>query len=147
MPTVTFNFNGASFNVSAQVGDVMYWVQTTDTGNLTLDNTYQAPNTAQIEKVGEITLEERDRFKKKKTKEQIATDKKRSKALKERSSFPFEKATKGDIKTVGGHTGSIYAEDVTPETKRYTPTKINQVKSDNRVFSNKELLNLINLLK
>ena len=27
------------------------------------------------------------------------------------------------------------------------PTKINQVKSDNRVFSNKELLNLINLLK
>ena len=79
------------------------------------------------EKVGEITLEERDRFKKKKTKEQIATDKKRSKALKERSSFPFEKATKGDIKTVGGHTGSIYAEDVTPETKRYTPTKINQV--------------------
>ena len=83
------------------------------------------------EKVGEITLEERDRFKKKKTKEQIATDKKRSKALKERSSYPFEKATKGDIKTVGGHTGSIYAEDVTPETKRYTPTKINQVIENN----------------
>ena len=31
------------------------------------------------------------------------------------------------LSTVGGHTGSIYAEDVTPETKRYTPTKINQV--------------------
>ena len=55
MPTVTFNFNEEGFNVSAQVGDIMYWVQTTDTGNLTLDNTYQAPNTAQIEKVGEIT--------------------------------------------------------------------------------------------
>ena len=81
------------------------------------------------EKAGEVTLEERERFKKeninqKKLKE---TDTKRNEALKKRSSFAFEDATKGDIKTVGGHTGSIYAEDVTPETKKYTPTKINQV--------------------
>jgi len=80
------------------------------------------------EKVGEVTLEERERFaKKNRNKKKLKeTDIKRNKALKKRSSFAFEEATKGDIKNVGGHTGSIYAEDVTPETKRYTPTKINQ---------------------
>ena len=54
MPTVTFNFNEEGFNVSAQVGDIMYWVQTTDTENFTLDMAYQNPNTAPIKKIGEI---------------------------------------------------------------------------------------------
>jgi len=51
---------------------------------------------------------------------------KRAAALKKYSSGAFEKWTKGTMEIHGGHTGQIYSEYVTPETKKYTPAKINQ---------------------
>jgi hypothetical protein len=73
------------------------------------------------EVIGEKKIEERD-FSNRKT-----PSNKRIDALKENSSYGFEKSTTGNLKsnTVGGHTGSIYAEPQTPKTKKYTDARIN----------------------
>ena len=83
--------------------------------------TEERKNPTSQELAGEKKIEERD-FPNRKT-----PSKKRIDALKENSSYAFEKATTGDLKsnTVGGHTGSIYAETQTPKTKKYTDSRIN----------------------
>ena len=83
--------------------------------------TEERKNPTSQELAGEKKIEERD-FPNRKT-----PSKKRIDALKENSSYGFEKATTGDLKsnTVGGHTGSIYAETQTPKTKKYTDSRIN----------------------
>ena len=83
--------------------------------------TKERKNPTSQELVGEKKIEERD-FPNRKT-----SSKKRIDALKENSSYGFEKSTTGDLKsnTVGGHTGSIYAETQTPKTKKYTDSRIN----------------------
>ena len=83
--------------------------------------TKERKNPTSQESAGEKKIEERD-FPNRKT-----PSKKRIDALKENSSYAFEKATTGDLKsnTVGGHTGSIYAETQTPKTKKYTDSRIN----------------------
>jgi len=50
----------------------------------------------------------------------------RAAALKKYSSDNFEKITRGSNTVQGGHTGDIYNDFVTPKTKKYTPTFINQ---------------------
>ena len=83
--------------------------------------TEERKNPTSQEFAGEKKIETRD-FPNRKT-----PSKKRIDALKENSSYGFEKATTGDLKsnTVGGHTGSIYAETQTPKTKKYTDSRIN----------------------